>query len=45
LAATETRKWRQVAQLVEERRQTQQRSASGCGVAQCGHRHNGMSGW
>jgi hypothetical protein len=35
----------QVAQLVLERRQTQQRAASGCGVRQCGQRQFGMRGW
>jgi hypothetical protein len=39
------RKCRQVAQQVEDRRQTQQRDASGCGVSQWGHRHIGMAGW
>jgi hypothetical protein len=41
----ERRKWRQVAQLVEERLQTQHRAVSGWGVEQCGQRHNGMAGW
>ncbi len=42
--ATERRKWTQVAQLVLERRQTQHRAASGCGVRQCGQRQFGMTG-
>ena len=42
--ATERRKWTHVAQLVLERRQTQQRAASGCGVRQCGQRQFGMRG-
>jgi hypothetical protein len=43
--ATERRKWTQVAQLVLDLRQTQQRAASGCGVRQCGQRQFGMPGW
>jgi hypothetical protein len=35
----------QVAQLVLERRQTQQRDASAWGVPQCGQRQTGMAGW
>jgi len=40
--ATDRLKWTQVAQLVVERRQTQQRAASGCGVRQCGQRQFAM---
>ena len=36
------RKWRQVAQVVVDRRQTQQRELSACGVPQCGQRQTGM---
>ena len=43
--AIDRRKWMQVAQLVLERRQTQQRAASGWGVRQCGQRQFGMGGW
>jgi hypothetical protein len=39
------RKWAQVPQLVLDRRQTQQRAASGCGVRQCGQRQFAMRGW
>jgi hypothetical protein len=42
--ATERRKWLQTEQAVLERRQTQQRAASGWGVRQCGHRQFGMGG-
>ena len=42
--ATERLKWAHVAQLVLERRHTQQRAASGCGVRQCGQRQFGMRG-
>jgi len=39
------RKWAQVPQLVLERRQTQHRAASGCGVRQCGQRQFAMHRW
>ena len=42
-AATARRKFRQVPQAVEERRQTQHRAVSAWGVPQCGHRHIGMA--
>src|SRR5438093_8595495 len=42
--ATACRKWRQVAQLVLERRHTQQRAVSACGVPQCGQRHVAVTG-
>jgi hypothetical protein len=35
----------QFEQLVLERRQTQQRAASGCGVRQCGQRQFAIPGW
>ena len=38
IAVTPRRKWRQVAQVVDERVQTQQRAASACRVPQWGHR-------
>ena len=41
--ATPRRKCRQVAHDVVERRQTQQRDDSGCGVAQWGQRQTGMA--
>jgi hypothetical protein len=41
--ATPRRKWAQVAQLVEDREQTQHRDASGWGVPQCGHRQFAMA--
>jgi hypothetical protein len=37
------RKWRHVAHEVVERRQTQQRELSACGVPQCGQRQTGMA--
>ena len=37
------RKWAQVAQLVEDREQTQHRDASGWGVPQCGQRQFAMA--
>jgi hypothetical protein len=44
-AATEPRKFRHVAQLVEDLWQTQQRAVSAWGVPQCGQRHSGMGRW
>ena len=41
--AIERRKWRQLAHEVVDRWQTQQRAASGWGVAQWGHRHTAMA--
>jgi hypothetical protein len=41
--ATPRRKCAQVAQLVEDREQTQHRDASGWGVPQCGHRQFAMA--
>jgi hypothetical protein len=42
--ATPRRKWRQLAHEVVERRHTQQRAASACGVEQWGQRQTGMRG-
>jgi hypothetical protein len=38
-AVTARRNWRQVEQVVDDRRQTQQRAVSACGVPQYGQCH------